>query len=44
MTEVTTPRILLETGMAVSAFGEDGDGELYVADLDSGGVFRIGPG
>ena len=44
VTEVTTPRILLQTGLAVSAFGEDGDGELYVADLDSGGVFRIGPG
>jgi glucose/arabinose dehydrogenase len=44
VTDLTAPRILLDTGMAVSAFGEDGDGELYLADLDSGGVFRIGPG
>ena len=44
VSELTAPRILLESGMAVSAFGEDGDGELYVADLNSGGVFRIGPG
>jgi glucose/arabinose dehydrogenase len=44
VTELTAPRILLETVMSVSAFGEDEAGELYVADLNSGGVFRIDGG
>ncbi len=44
VTELTAPRVLLETVMAVSAFGEDENGELYIADLNSGGVFRVDPG
>ena len=44
VTELTAPRILLETTMAVSAFGEDPAGELYIADLNSGAVFRIDGG
>lgn len=44
VTELTAPRILLDTAMAVSAFGEDENGELYIADLSSGGVFRVDAG
>ena len=38
---LTPPRPLLQTGLAVSTFGEDAAGELYVADLDGGGLYRI---
>jgi len=38
---VNAPRILLESGASVSSFGEDTDGELYLADLDAGTVSRI---
>jgi glucose/arabinose dehydrogenase len=39
-TGVNTPRLLLETGLSVTAFGEDSDGELYLADL-RGGIYRV---
>jgi glucose/arabinose dehydrogenase len=35
------PRMLLETGANVSSFGEDTDGELYLADHASGTIYRI---
>ena len=35
------PRTLLDTELAVSSFGEGPDGELYVADLSGGTVYRI---
>lgn len=35
---------LLETGKAVSAFGLDADGELYIFDYRSGDIFRLDPG
>jgi glucose/arabinose dehydrogenase len=35
------PRVLLETGANVTSFGEDADGELYLADVGSGTVYRI---
>ncbi len=35
------PRVLLETGSNVTSFGEDTDGELYVADVGSGTIYRI---
>jgi glucose/arabinose dehydrogenase len=38
---VIGPRILLETGLSVSTFGEGPDGELYVADLEGGSIYRI---
>jgi glucose/arabinose dehydrogenase len=38
---VVAPLALLETGAAVSSFGEDADGELYLADLDGGAIYRI---
>jgi len=38
---VTGPRILFETGISVSTFGEGPDGELYVADLNGGSIYRI---
>ncbi|HEX7173158.1 MAG TPA: hypothetical protein VF365_11185 [Candidatus Limnocylindria bacterium] len=36
------PRVLLQTGANVSAFGEHADGELYLADIGSGTIYRIG--
>jgi glucose/arabinose dehydrogenase len=38
---VIGPRTLLETGISVSTFGEGPDGELYVADIDGGSIYRI---
>ena len=38
---VIGPRILLETGASVSTFGEGADGELYLADIQSGAIYRI---
>jgi glucose/arabinose dehydrogenase len=35
------PRVLIETGANVSSFGEDTDGELYLADHASGTIYRI---
>ena len=35
------PRVLLETGANVTSFGEDADGELYLADPASGTIYRI---
>ena len=34
-------RKLLESGIAISSFGEDASGELYVTDLHGGSVYRI---
>jgi hypothetical protein len=33
--------VLLETGANVSTFGEDADGELYLADIESGTIYRV---
>ena len=38
---VIAPRVLLETDLSVSTFGEGPDGELYVADLGGGAIYRI---
>jgi len=38
---LVAPRVLLETGARLSAFGEDADGELYVADIEGGGIYRV---
>jgi glucose/arabinose dehydrogenase len=38
---VVAPRVLLETGALVSTFGEDADGELYLADIESGSLYRV---
>ncbi|HEX5040355.1 MAG TPA: PQQ-dependent sugar dehydrogenase [Candidatus Limnocylindria bacterium] len=38
---VIAPRVLLETGERVSAFGEDWAGELYLTSLSSGTLYRI---
>jgi glucose/arabinose dehydrogenase len=35
------PRVLLETGANVTSFAEDSAGELYLADVGSGTVYRI---
>jgi glucose/arabinose dehydrogenase len=34
-------RLLLESGLTISSFGEDQAGELYVADLQGGRVYRL---
>ncbi len=34
-------RLLLETGMLISTFGEDEEGNLYVADYGNGRIYRI---
>jgi glucose/arabinose dehydrogenase len=39
--EAVIPRVLLETGANISSFGSGSDGELYVADLTSGTIYRI---
>jgi len=35
-------RLLLDSSLLISTFGEDENGELYVADYATGGIFRIG--
>jgi glucose/arabinose dehydrogenase len=37
-------RLLLESGLSISSFGEDEAGEIYVADLSGGAVYRIAAG
>ncbi len=39
--ELTPPRILVEMGISPSTFGVDVDGELFVADIAGGGIYRI---
>ncbi|MEX0631023.1 MAG: PQQ-dependent sugar dehydrogenase [Chloroflexota bacterium] len=39
--EVIEPRVLLESGLNVSSFGRGPDGELYVADIFFGTIYRI---
>ncbi len=36
-----TPRVLLESGLSVSSFGEGEDGEIYLVDLSGGGLYRV---
>jgi hypothetical protein len=33
--------LLLETGLGVSTFGEDEDGNVYLADFQGGALYRI---
>jgi glucose/arabinose dehydrogenase len=35
------PQLLLATGLAISSFGEDAAGELYLADLNGGVIYRV---
>jgi glucose/arabinose dehydrogenase len=35
------PLVVLETPLQISSFGEGADGELYVADLGGGGLYRV---
>lgn len=39
--ELPTPEIVLDTDIRMSSFGMDADGELYIADVDNGVVYRI---
>jgi hypothetical protein len=36
-----TSELLLDTALTVTTFGEDENGEVYVADFSSGTVYRI---
>jgi glucose/arabinose dehydrogenase len=35
------PRLVLESGVTLSSFGEDRNGELYLTDLSGGGVYQV---
>ena len=39
--EDSEPRLLAETGLTISSFGEDEAGELYFVDIASGSLYRI---
>jgi hypothetical protein len=36
------PRVLLQTGLWISSFGEDETGELYIVD-HKGGLYQVAP-
>ena len=38
-----TPRILAESALPLSSFGQGADGEVYLLDLGGGGIYRLGP-
>lgn len=40
-TGVATTRVLLDTPLTISTFGEDMNGELYVADYNNGVLYRL---
>ena len=40
---VRAQRLLSDSGLSVSTFGQDRDGEIYVADYARGRLYRIGP-
>ncbi len=40
----TMPRPVLDSGLAISSFGVDEAGEIYVADLAGGGIYHLAPG
>jgi len=39
--KVVEPRVLLDSDLVVSTFGRGADGELYVADITAGTVYRL---
>jgi glucose/arabinose dehydrogenase len=36
-----TPKVVLESGLAISAFGTGDDNEIYVADVRGGSIYRV---
>ncbi len=38
-----TPRVLVESGLRLSSFGQGPDGEVYLLDFGGGGIYRLGP-
>lgn len=40
-TATTAPRVLIASFARISAFGEGTDGELYLADINGGAIYRI---
>ncbi len=36
-----TPKPVLASGLQISAFGVDGNGEIYIADVKGGGIYRV---
>jgi glucose/arabinose dehydrogenase len=41
LSATAAPRVVLESGLTLSSFGEDRDGELYLTDLSGGGVYQV---
>ena len=39
--ESGTPRLVLDSGHAISSFGEDAEGRLYLTDLSDGTLYRV---
>jgi glucose/arabinose dehydrogenase len=39
--DTITPKPVLDSGLNISAFGEDDAGELYLADHANGGIYRV---
>jgi glucose/arabinose dehydrogenase len=37
----SAPKPVLDSGLSISAFGTDEDGELYLADIGGGGIYRV---
>jgi len=36
-----SPKVVLESGLGITAFGTGEDGELYLADVSGGGIYRV---
>ena len=36
-----TPKPVSDTGLSISSFGEGQDGEIYLVDIGSGGIYRV---
>jgi hypothetical protein len=36
-----TPRLILDTDLAISSFAQDREGEVYVIDHDDGAIHRL---
>jgi glucose/arabinose dehydrogenase len=41
LSATAAPRVVLESGLTLSSFGEDRTGELYLTDLSGGGVYQV---
>jgi glucose/arabinose dehydrogenase len=39
--QTDAPQQVLDSGLSISSFGTDEEGELYLADLNGGGIYRV---